>query len=117
MGTHPIFESDFDCLTEMTSGSNSARPITVAGTSGSIVRPLMIGKTKSGRPWKSTNRKPIHSTITTKNISTSWKKKMELKQDKLSMKSRENEMKRTKNSEKEAERIPNRGKTKIGGGK
>merc|ERR1712130_1090381 len=83
MGTHPIFESDFDCLTEMTN----------------------IGKSKSGRPWKSSNRKPIHTTITTKNISTSWKKKMQLKQDRLSMKSQENELKARKNEVKEAERI------------
>merc|ERR1712168_305715 len=29
MGTHPIFESDFDCLTEMSKSKNSQEPIAI----------------------------------------------------------------------------------------
>jgi len=29
MGTHPIFESDFDCLTDKKNGKGGSRPIAV----------------------------------------------------------------------------------------
>ena len=44
---------------------------------------VVVGKTKSGRPWKSGGRKPIDKT---KNVKSNWEKKMQLKQDNLSMK-------------------------------
>merc|ERR1712168_965840 len=88
MGTHPIFESEFDCLTERMVKAN-----------------VVGGKTASGRPWKSAGRKPMHTMTTTKNVKPNWEKKMQLKRDKLAMKSRENELKQKKNEEKEAERI------------
>merc|ERR1712168_519564 len=94
MGTHPIFESDFDCLTEK------------------MVN-VVSGKTASGRPWKSAGRKPMHTMITTKNIKPNWEKKMQLKRDKLAMKSRENELKQKRNEEKEAERVRIEEKRKL----
>ena len=49
------------------------------------VQPI-IGRTKSGRVWKSTGRKPVH-TMTSKKVSTTtWKKKMEAKRDALATK-------------------------------
>merc|ERR1711970_1571099 len=87
MGTHPIFESDFDCLTEMVKAN------------------VVSGKTASGRPWKSGNRKPIHTMTTTKNVKPTWEKKMQMKRDKLAMKSRETELRQKRNEEKETERI------------
>merc|ERR1711990_231606 len=84
MGTHPIFESDFDCLTERMVKAN-----------------VVGGKTASGRPWKSAGRKPMHTMTTTKNVKPNWEKKMQLKRDKLAMKSRENELKQKRNEEKQ----------------
>merc|ERR1712193_552417 len=83
MGTHPIFESDFDCLTERMVKAN-----------------VVGGKTASGRPWKSAGRKPMHTMTTTKNVKPNWEKKMQLKRDKLAMKSRENELKQKRIEEK-----------------
>merc|ERR1711917_112652 len=96
MGTHPIFESDFDCLTERMVKAN-----------------VVGGKTASGRPWKSAGRKPMHTMTTTKNVKPNWEKKMQLKRDKLAMKSRENELKQKKNEEKEAERVRIEEKKKL----
>merc|ERR1711953_26758 len=96
MGTHPIFESDFDCLTERMVKAN-----------------VVGGKTASGRPWKSAGRKPMHTMTTTKNVKPKWEKKMQIKRDKLAMKSRENELKQKKNEEKEAERVRIEEKKKL----
>ena len=46
---------------------------------------VVAGKTKSGRPWKG-NHKPIHTMTTTKNVKTSWAKKMAMKRDHTAMK-------------------------------
>ena len=46
---------------------------------------VVVGKTKSGRPWKA-NHKPIHTMTTTKNVKTSWAKKMAMKRDHAAMK-------------------------------
>merc|ERR1711953_1234341 len=96
MGTHPIFESDFDCLTERMVKAN-----------------VVGGKTASGRPWKSAGRKPMHTMTTTKNVKPKWEKKLQIKRDKLAMKSRENELKQKKNEEKEAERVRIEEKKKL----
>merc|ERR1712227_531190 len=96
MGTHPIFESDFDCLTEKMTKSE-----------------VMGGKTKSGRPWKSSGRKPMHTMTTTKNVKTSWAKKMAMKRDHAAMKARENELRAQRNEAKESERIRLEEKRKL----
>merc|ERR1712168_621791 len=100
MGSHPIFESDFDCLTEV-----KHKKMTKTD--------LVVGKTKSGRPWKSSGRQPMHTMTTTKNVKTSWAKKMALKRDHKAMKTRENELRAARNEAKETERVRLETKAKV----
>merc|ERR1712212_728989 len=57
MGTHPIFESDFDCLTECS----------VTNTILQRPRgPLKVAFTKSDMPWRPSNRAPPLSVLNRK---------------------------------------------------
>jgi len=42
MGTHPIFESDFDCLTESQMGRIKLRPRSEAPTQNSRIKRLIV---------------------------------------------------------------------------
>ena len=56
-------------------------------TDTEVKKNVTIGATKSGRPWKSANRKPVAS-MTPKNKSKNaiWKKRMQDKVDALATK-------------------------------